>query len=271
MVFLYYLHQNSDMKRYIIIIISLFLFLGFSCDQLTLERDNPLDPKNSDSKRDRISLVEVFVNDNIEYSSYAEEGVEDLALNDYINRIAVIEYHIHSTSPDNYSNEVSDMQELIDRYNSLRNGKDIGLPDIYVNGKYEEERDNSIQGASSVESLKNRLGNVLDSEISLSYFTIEGSITRTNPIDLHITIARLGNTNAYNMRVKFAVLENCDEKYRYVLRDLIPERLLNIEAGDIAEMDVQSATITAQNMNNISGVVWIENETGNVLQSVIIQ
>ena len=271
--YIYFIARGSDMKNYILIIImALNLSFGLFCDQITLERDNPLDPKNSDSKRDRISLVELFVNDNIPNSSFAQNGVVDLFDGDYNNRIVVIEYHIHDSYPDDYSDEVENMQELIDRYDILRNDRVDGLPYIAVNGIYMDERENSIQGASSADSVKNRLGNLLDNEISQSNFTIEGTITKTNPIEFNIQIAKLGKESASDLTINFAVIENIDSDYRFVLRDLIPERQLDtIKSGEIKDVNVSSATITVVDSDKISGVVWIENTEGNVLQSTIIQ
>ena len=66
------------MKRLFLIYVLFIFSFVMSCDYLTLDRDNPLDPKNPDSRRDRLSLVELFVNDTITppYCSFAEAGVE---------------------------------------------------------------------------------------------------------------------------------------------------------------------------------------------------
>lgn len=243
-----------------------------SCDYLTLERDNPLDPKNPDSRRDRVSLVELFVNDNITYCPFAEAGVEALSLDAFRGRIVILQYNIHNSNPDAYSGQAADMPELIARYDFVRGtGRIAGLPDIYVNGVYVSARDNAVQGASDADSVKERLNSLLNKEVAISYFTIEGSIVKSTQPVLNVTVAKLGRDDSPCLSLKSAVIENIDANHRYVVRDLLPPKPFSIKASETISVSLAAATITTANINNISGAVWIEDSEGRVLQSAVLQ
>ncbi len=261
------------MKFYIKLLLIFIITCGIYCDHIVLERDNELDPKYSGSKRQQITLVEVFVNNNISYSTYALEAAEDLAADDYSGKIVLLEYHIHTNdaSADNYSSMAVNMLELMDRYDLVRSEKNPALPDIYVNGKYDSTRENGIQGASNVDIARNRISNVINNELATSFFTIEGSITRSNPVSISVDIARLGKSEARNCRVKAAVVQSYDEDHHnYVVRDLLPEQTLDINNGDIVGKSFQSSTLPDQtDTSRLSGIVWIEDSNAKVLQCAI--
>lgn len=259
------------MKYNLILFMITFIFLGTGCDHVLLERDNALDPKNPDSKRDKTILVEVFVNNNIANSAYSLEAAEKLMEDDYSGKLVLLEYHIHNASPDAYSAQAVDMLELLDRLDLVNSNRTTAVPDIYINGFYEAARDNGIQGASSVEIASNRLGKIIDNESGPAYFTIEGSVTRANPASINVTIARLGKSGAYNCKVKAAIIESYDENYhKYVVRDLMPEQALDIGNGSTILKTFQSSTLPEQtDINRLSGVVWIEDADARALQSAL--
>jgi hypothetical protein len=260
------------MKRLFFLYMLFIILFIMSCDYMTLKRDNPLDPDNPDSKRDLVSLVELFVNDNISYCPFAEAGVEDLLLDGgYMGKIVIMQYHIHINTPDTYSGQVSDMTELRERYNFLRGIRIDGLPDIYVNGVYNSDRDNAVQGASDADSVKERVNSLLNREGVVSYFTIEGSIVKSTQPVLNVTIAKLGRGDATGNSLKSVVIENITDNLHYVVRDLLPSKPFSLKASERTSIIIESATITVADINNISGAVWIEDSDGRVLQSAYIR
>ena len=163
------------------------------------------------------------------------------------------------------------MAELLDRYNFVRGVRIHGLPDIYVNGIYNTDHDNAVQGASSADSVKERLNSLLNSEVAISYFTIEGSILKSTQPVLNVTIAKLGRGDASGLSLKSAVIENINDNHRYVVRDLLSPYPFSLKASETIAFTLEAATITLVNTNNISGAVWIEDLEGNVLQSAFIR
>ncbi len=259
------------MKNYLELILLFLMITGSSCDHIILERDNELDPKNPNSKTQKIHIVEAFVNNNIANSAYTLEAAEDLMLDDYSGRIVLLEYHIHDVLPDTYSTMAVNMPELLGRYNLLRAEKNAALPDVYVNGIYDSVIINGIQGAYTVATASDRISSAIDRQSAISYFTIEGSFVGANPASISVVIARLGKNGAANCRVKAAIIESYDANYhKYTVRDLLPEQALNLNNGDVVNKEFQSSTLPDEtDVSKLSGVVCIENESYRVLQSAI--
>ncbi len=195
----------------------LLLFFWFFAGCGDLDRTNPLDPQNSDSKRGETVLVESFVNQSggpvIESSINAFERI----LIEYgVESFIYMEHHIEKTEgTDAYALESS-----LSRYLTLvPQTAEQAIPDVFFNGIQ-----GRVQGASDAESAYLRYCAELEKELGReTTFTIEAAAQlKSGKIYVTADIAKLGNTKAEEIVVNLAVTEKVSGNIRNIVRALIP-------------------------------------------------
>ncbi|MDM7924458.1 MAG: hypothetical protein QUS35_00390 [bacterium] len=111
-----------------------FAALLLLCAACELPRDNPLDPRNPDSRRPKRILIEAFVNMRTgePFDGYAIEALDSLE-SVYGDRVAVIEYHRNAggfvTPLHRSENDI-----LYGRYLAAAGSDNRGVPDVFVDG-----------------------------------------------------------------------------------------------------------------------------------------
>lgn len=178
-----------------------------------LDRENPLDPKNPQSSRQPVFLIEAFINtssqleaENTFYNTWAVHALD--SLHDlYGGQLIIAEYHRAVTDP-KYADEFA----LPDRYEALytryvnangTGGK--GVPDIFINGAVDR-----IQGAHSASSVYDRMNEILSGKMSEEgLFTLEPVVTVSGgDIRVSCKIARLGNRPEQALRLRLVFVKD---------------------------------------------------------------
>ncbi|MBN2201033.1 hypothetical protein JW777_03695 [bacterium] len=180
------------------------LLLGAACE---LPRDNPLDPRNPDSRRPKRILIEAFVNMHTgePFDQYAIEALDSLE-SVYGDRIAVIEYHRNAGSFITPLHR-SENDILYGRYLEAAGSDNRGVPDVFVDGP-----EGRSQGASSATSVFIRVQRMLLPELTEpGLFSIEAVLRRSgSEIRPTATIARLGSSDASGIRVRAVLLSGAE-------------------------------------------------------------
>lgn len=227
---------RSGFKQYIIIGFVFVLLLA--CKDIP--RDNILDPKNPDSYRPQIILLEAFVNTEND-QSYNEDMLSALntILDRYPGKIILSQYHRNTTSytdalaiPENETL----YEQYVHVYDDLK-----GVPDVFINGTVSR-----VKGASSIESAIERIDTVIQPFlIENTFFTIEPTVTSDNSkISISTKIARLGSESISDIIVRAIVTEQIDTGiYTRVVRAIENSNLIpRLEPGEQTEIkfsDVQ--------------------------------
>lgn len=173
------------------------------CAACELPRDNPLDPRNPDSRGPKRVLIEAFVNMRTgePFDGYAIGALDSLE-SVYGDRVAVIEYHRNAggfvTPLHRSENDI-----LYGRYLDAAGSDNRGVPDVFVDGPAGRS-----QGASSAASVFVRVQrNLLPRLTEPGLFSIEADFHRsggeTRPT---VTIARLGSSDVSGIRVRAVLL-----------------------------------------------------------------
>ena len=117
-------------------IFKLIVLIALTVSCSDIDRDNLLDPKNSESYSETPILIEAFVNTSFEYDSSALEALK-LIENDFSDQvdIEIVEYHReHDAAPvgeDPYTKRIfTDLHGVYANIFLLPKA----IPDIYVNG-----------------------------------------------------------------------------------------------------------------------------------------
>ena len=185
------------------------LIFAISCEDL--KRDNLLDPKNEDGYRKSVVLMEAFVNTNnpYEYNEWSLNAAEKVRDENRAD-VVLCEYHRNITLPDTtyideYSNpEFDDLHKIYAEYSETGSRS---VPDVYLNGA-----ENRINGASSQESVYNRIMEKLPVLISVkNFFTIDNVIVNkksAGKYDISFSIAPLGNRSVTGLRVKAVFIKD---------------------------------------------------------------
>lgn len=174
-----------------------------------MDRDNLLDPKNPDSKSDKVILLEAFVNTNnpLPYNDYALDAIDELELDDNLSgRLIVVEYHRNVSNSDyNDVYTLSGTESWYEHYITVQESKIKGAPDIFINGAYDR-----VQGASSTNNVVNRVKKYMTNQlIKDSEYTIEADANQNgNEIDGKFRVARLGNKSADEMVLRVITIYN---------------------------------------------------------------
>ena len=178
------------------------------CD---IPHDNPLDPMNPASARPAKIMIEAFVNlrTGFPYDEYMVDALDSLAAL-YPDLVVIAEYH------KNVQNFLTpyhrDENEVLYRHYLDAIGSNLkGLPDVFINGT-----ESRIQGAADKASAFFRLQQCVIARASaVGHFSIEiAAAVAGNQVTPQVTLARLGNSDAENLRVK-AVLVSRIASPRY--------------------------------------------------------
>ena len=240
------------MFRSVFKLILLFLIIS-NCDNIP--RDNLLDPKNDDSYRKSVILLEAFVNTTYDYplNFWALEALDSIEAI-YGERIVIAEYHRNikvgdSLYADPYANTQDQFDMIHQNYVDVSlNTFERAIPDIYINGTYDR-----ILGASSVHSVIDRLTPGISELINeKTYFTIEADISASTDttVSIKCKIARLGNQSEKDLQLNWIFIK--DHKQNYLKRVvekvsfLEPENIEEIKAGEYVEEEIGPITFSSE-------------------------
>lgn len=244
-------------KIHILFHLRLGLLLGlFSLCACNIPRDNPLDPKNPDSKQPQKVLIQAFVNTNntASYNEYMLEALYQLQ-NEYDGQLVVAAHHRNTADSESPYHCVEN--ELL--YQTYLSGFDSpikGVPDVFFNGT-----EGRVQGASSLSTALLRLQEALtDALKSDSYFLIDADYRKTGSgVKPEVTIARLGDRHSESILVKCMILSTIDSDHRNVVTDQNQSRLIDtLKHGE--SVDVELDELTCTNALGSILVVYITNK-----------
>ena len=203
------------------------LLMGvWSCEDIP--RDNPLDPKNPNSTRSRKILIEAFVNTNnpLPYNQFALTALDSLSQL-HSNKVVILEYHRNTrdyTDPYHLPENEALYQSYIDLFDGV-----AGVPDVFFN-----IRTKRVQGASSVansftrftEALSGLLNRNSQYALELNYRVSDTSIIP------EITLAKLGEKDARNIRIKAILIAEIDRNnLKRVVRDFATQDIASLPQG----------------------------------------
>ncbi|GAB4377784.1 MAG: hypothetical protein Kow0042_25990 [Calditrichia bacterium] len=223
--------------------LSLFLLVfWFGCKDIP--RDNLLDPKNPESYRETVVLLEAFVNTENPYN-YNELALEALTAlkNIYRNQLVIAEYHRNVPGyPDPLGKTI--FETLYEKYVNYFDPATRGVPDIFVNGTI-----GRIQGASSTTSVVARLDTLIAELVKeRNYFTLEPADIQISSSALNATckIARLGSEAAEEILLKIILLRQVDNQFlQHVVIDFKKSVTIpRIEAGEIVVQKFENIPLT---------------------------
>ena len=238
------------------ILLTIICTILIGCSEL--DRSNPLDPKNPDSQRPRVVVVEAFVSDdpNAVYCPFTLQGLAQLEAEVGTAQLLILEYHLQKTGEwdDDYALQTANL-----RYNELATTQK-GVPDVFFCGPHKR-----LQGASSVEAAYERYRPAFEEESALyGIFTIELTTSESaNEVNIFAKIARLGNSSESDIVVRGVVVRDFgDALHRHVVvASPLSQPINQIDAGEIAEVSFSvSQNDIAQ--NNTKFVVFIQKQTG---------
>jgi len=170
-----------------------------------IARDNPLDPRNKDSRQMQTVLIEAFVNtaNTQNYNEMMLAALDSLQRR-HPQKLQMAVYHRNTPDfPDALHINESELQ--YQRYLTALGATDKGTPDLFINGIHQR-----VQGASSVNTALLRLEAALANALNADgYYSIETDINRSgNQLDTEVTLARLGSHNGRDLRVKAMLIAN---------------------------------------------------------------
>lgn len=242
------------------------LFLLVACENL--ERNNPLDPQNSNSERRRVVFVEAFVNDAVPFSAFALQALDSLAVTFPQQQVVIVEHHLPSAK---FTDDAA-LPESADRYKILTTAAPA-VPDLFFNGSQSR-----VQGASTTGNAVFRYRNTIQAELDkLAHFTIEAKKSiSANQIDIDVTIARLGKEDFSQFAVKAIISEDLGiAKHHHVVRKiLLAENFSGIAAGERKSVYFTASLPSTVNTGRIQVVVLAEQTTSTgreVLQTTLTE
>jgi hypothetical protein len=241
---------------------SLILFVLLHCGDL--ERDNVLDPKNPNSKANRIVLVELFVveNTDYEYCNTALDALEELCESEnFRGKVLALEYHIKK---DNLSDSYA-LTQCYDRYveyEPIQTNR--GIPDAFFNGKIER-----VQGAS-IAKVKDRYETILaELTNNKSYFRFEAKKTiEGNSFGLNVKVVRLGTKKKENLNLIVVLYEDVGtDLHRYVVRKIFEHQTINsINPGEVKSFYFSDHLTGVHNMENIHAIVFMQSQDNATME-----
>jgi len=250
---------------------ALLLFLLISCGDIP--RDNPLDPKNSDSYTQPVVLLEAFVNYACpgDYSRWAVQSLKAIEQT-YPGRVLVAEYHRNLTNSD-YDDPYATKQtspkftQIQDSYIS-DGGVPIGVPDVFVNGGLKR-----VSGASSASSVQDEiLPFINDLLTQKNYFMLQPQVSLAVGTDttcqVNCRFARLGNkaSNDLKIRLIFIKDEGLDLLRHRVLDVSLPQALETLNAGGYT--DVKFEPVALADIPTSVVVSLLDSDGKTVIQAV---
>jgi len=224
-------------------IFSLILIFFISCSEI--DRDNILDPKNPSSSRDRILLLEAFVNTNnpLPYNDYALEAIDDLAVDDDIkNHLIILEYH-RDTQEFSDPLEVDNTESIYTNYINYGLGRFKGVPDLFLNGAVAR-----VQGASAASNVKDRVKAFATNQLlEDGEYTIEVDFELNGSnIEGKYRIARLGKESSASTFLRMIITYNSGTTgKRTVSRVSTPFSIGAINSGKYIEEDFEIPGVPA--------------------------
>jgi hypothetical protein len=228
----------------------LLLFIGCT----DLDRSNPLDPKNPDSHRDKIVLVEAFVNQSGgDVITWALNGLEQLT-GEYDSReLLYLEHHVAK----NASTDPLALDASLSRYLAfVPTASQQGLPDVFFNGCIAR-----VQGASSAARAYQRYLDALKEQMTgISLFTIEATARNSDEdIVFNVAVAPLGRKSAADVVIYNILAEELSPGHP-VVRAIVPvETFDEIHSGEIKKM-VSSVDVESDwQKSNLRAFVVIQN------------
>jgi hypothetical protein len=220
-----------------------FVVLFASCKDIP--RDNVLDPKNPESYRAQVIVLEAFVNTENDqmYNQYMISALQTIA-GRYPGKIVFMEYHRNTT---HFTDDLAIPENEILYENYLDEFDDLkGVPDVFINGSVAR-----VKGASSIEAAVERIDNAIqDLLIENTFFTIEPSVKRTNSrISISTKIARLGSESISDVIVRVTVTEQLDTDLKSrVVRSIENSNLIpRLEPGEQKEINYSDVTLSSAN------------------------
>lgn len=231
-------------------IFSLIFIFFLSCSEI--DRDNILDPKNPDSKTDKVLLLEAFVNtsdslpSSIPYNQYALDAIETLKMDDNLSdKLIVVEYHRNVTNP--VYDDILTFPEIENWYEQYTTKYDLeerskGVPDIFINGAASR-----VQGASNSDVVENRL-RIITTDLLLEdgEYTIEADINQNgNEISGKYRVAKLGKSSSEGTILRIIAVydaeftDGIDNAGHRTVSYFENNSIATISSGDYLEEDFQ--------------------------------
>jgi hypothetical protein len=235
----------------------LVVLICISCNDIP--RDNPLDPKNPDSYRSQVILVEAFVNTNQALADSLPVNQFMLsALNQFKerheNKVVIAEYHRGS-----YEDSLAqpEFNLLYDKYLNGLNSSLKGVPDIFMNGILAR-----VTGASSVETALTRLETAFEPFLTaISEYTLEPKVIKTDTqIEIEVEIAKLGDSDAEDIVIRAVLIEDLGSFYlrRVVRRIWSPEIIPSLPNGETKTVNL--STIPLKQNSDRSVIITVSSE-----------
>ncbi|MDZ7338738.1 MAG: hypothetical protein ONB30_09375 [candidate division KSB1 bacterium] len=197
-----------------------------------MPRDNPLDPKNPRSQRQRVVLAEAFVSDDPSalYCPQALDALAQLQAEVGTASLLVAEYHLSNPGKwvDSYA-----LAEARLRYEELAS-EGLGIPDVFFSGSA-----GRVQGAHSVSTAYERYRRQFDNcSATPSLFTIEAQARRgTQDKEIQVSLARLGSTPAEGVMVRALILQDAGvDRHHNVVKALLPgQHIAVLQPGEVVQ------------------------------------
>ncbi len=240
------------MSKYGYIFLCSLFFITVACSDL--DRTNPLDPRNPNSKRAETVLIESFVNQSGgDVIASSIEAFERLLTEYGKESFIYLEHHVEKTSgTDPWALDAS-----LSRYLLLVPQTDEqAIPDVMFNGSKAR-----VQGASDAEAAYQRYKVTLEAELAReTTFTIEQQVAiSANQINVSADIAKLGNTNSSDIVAIVAIIEILDNGIRQIVRTWESVKSIGtLVHGEIVSVDRSIDIQNGWNTNHLKCVVLVQ-------------
>ncbi|MBC7186751.1 MAG: hypothetical protein H5U38_06920 [Calditrichaeota bacterium] len=208
------------------------VLLALACQCGDLPRDNPLDPKNPRSQRERVILAEAFVSDDpaAAYCGYALDALAQLEAEVGSAHLLIAEYHL--PNPGKWVDPHA-VPEARLRYEELAQ-TGLGIPDVFFDGPA-----GRVQGAYSAATAYDRYRRLYDAHrTSAGLFTIEGEVARTNAeVKVQVSLARLGSQPARALLLRAVLVRDLGmDRHHHVVKAVFSgQRVEDLQAGEVVQ------------------------------------
>ena len=245
-----------------------FLSLLLVVSACNIPRDNPLDPKNPDSKQAQKVLIQAFVNteNNTDYNEYMIQALHQLK-NEYDGQLIIAEHHRNTPGAETPYHFVEN-ELLYQTYLSGFENPIKGVPDVFINGI-----DARVQGASSVATALLRLQEAVSNEVKQDcHFLVdidyESSGSGIKPV---VTLARLGGSGISSILIKCMLVSYINADFQAVVTDQAQSRLIDhMDHGESEVVELPQLNVNTSYANSL--VVYVTDQSEQrVYQSESIQ
>jgi hypothetical protein len=197
-----------------------------------LDRDNPLDPQNPEGERNRLAVIEVFINDSDgEIIQSAVDGILQLTREYGTGKVALLEHHIEKS----HGTDVYALETSLQRYLCYTLDSPQGLPHLFFDGPQHQ-----ALGAFDKDIAYQRYRSELEQRLSQpAHFTIEGSVQLVaGRAHVRAEVARLGNEDAKNINIYAIISEPVFGDEREVVRHIeLLESYSALKKHQVVEVD----------------------------------